>query len=226
MSYEIVDTGNAESLREGIERARELLSEGHSIVIPTDTVYGVGCDAFSPTAVNDLLALKGRGRHMPPPVLVGSAEEVPRLVSNIPAGAQALMDAFWPGGVTIVFRALPELTWDLGDTQGTVALRMPDHLVARELLVSTGPLAVSSANVTGALPALNVDEAVAHFGNRVPLYFDGGPVGASYPDAPGNAGSTIVDASALDSGGPWRVIRHGVVPEDSLRQVARGEWEN
>lgn len=162
---------------------------------------------------------------MPPPVLVAGPEDVQSLVADIPASASAVMSEFWPGGVTVIFSAHPSLAWDLGDTQGTVAIRMPADDVALELLALTGPLAVSSANLTGGLPALNVQEALEALGSSVAVYLDGGPVGQLYADAPGNPGSTIVDASALDSGGPWRVVRRGVVPVEDIRVIAGGEWE-
>ncbi len=202
----------------------EALRSGDSIIMPTDTVYGIACDAFSPRAVNTLLAHKGRGRHMPPPVLVASAEDAHPLVRTIPAGAAAVMAQFWPGGVTIIFQASPEVEWDLGETQGTVAIRMPRHPVALELLRQSGPLAVSSANLTGKHASVTIEEAYEQFGDALGIYIDAGPVGHAYPDAPGNPGSTIVDATALDSGGPWRVVRHGVVPLDDIAAVAGGEW--
>jgi len=209
----------------GLLKARDVLCSGQCIVMPTDTVYGIACDAFSPAAVSTLLALKGRGRHMPPPVLVGNPQDVEKLVTNIPDGARAVMNHFWPGGVTIIFEANPDVEWDLGETAGTVAIRMPDHPVALELLGLSGPLAVSSANRTGALPALDAEEALAAFGDDVSLYVDAGRVGSLYTGAPGDPGSTIVDATALATGGPWKVVRHGVCPSVDLRAVAGGDWD-
>jgi len=162
---------------------------------------------------------------MPPPVLVAGVADVERLVADIPSSARAVMSEFWPGGVTIIFAAHPSVAWDLGETQGTVAIRMPADAVALALLELAGPLAVSSANLTGGLPALTVAEAKEQLESRVALYLDGGPVGQLYADAPGNPGSTIVDASAVNSGGPWRVVRRGVVPVEDIRAVAGGEWE-
>lgn len=206
--------------------AHAAITRGELIVMPTDTVYGVACDAFSPEAVTRLLVSKGRGRQMPPPVLVGSPDDVGALVHNVPDSAKAVMEAFWPGGVTIIFEADPSLAWDLGDTAGTVALRMPDHDVALDLLALTGPLAVSSANQTGALSAHTALEALSQLGDSVSVYLDGGVVGRLGDTAAANPGSTIIDASALDSGGPWRVVRQGVQSMESLRAVARGEWES
>lgn len=221
----IVRVENPAERATGLARARDLIAQGRCIVMPTDTVYGIACDAFQPDAVSTLLATKGRGRHMPPPVLIGDTHDAAKLVTHIPPGARAVIERFWPGGVTIIFEANPDVEWDLGETSGTVAIRMPDHPVALELLKLTGPLAVSSANRTGELPALNADEAVAQFGDDVPLYVDAGQVGSRYSDASGNPGSTIIDATGLTKGGPWKVVRHGVVPIDDLRAVAGGEWD-
>jgi tRNA threonylcarbamoyl adenosine modification protein (Sua5/YciO/YrdC/YwlC family) len=193
--------------------------------MPTDTVYGIACDAFSPDAVNLLLATKGRGRHMPPPVLVGGLDDVPGLVRHIPDDSRLVMESFWPGGVTIVLWANPALEWDLGDTSGTVAIRMPDHPVALELLRMTGPLAVSSANRTGQPAAQDAGEAYAQFGDDVPVYVDAGRVGQEPSPSLEQPGSTIIDATGLDAGGPWRVLRYGVRSIEDIRAVTSGEWE-
>jgi len=221
----VIDSSNPGAWEDGCSRALEALGAGQSIIIPTDTVYGIACDAFSPEAVNALLSHKGRGRHMPPPVLVASAEDVSRLVRTIPDGARALMEQLWPGGVTVIFEAAADVEWDLGETQGTVAIRMPDHPVALELLRESGPLAVSSANLTGQHSSLTIDEPMDQFGDAISVYVDAGLVGHAYADAPGNPGSTIVDATEVASGGPWRVIRHGVVPWEDVKAVTGGEWE-
>ena len=131
--------------RAALREATEALGEGRVIVMPTDTVYGVGADPFNPDGVAGLLAAKGRGREKPPAVLVPSAETVDGLAMNVPSYARRLMERFWPGGLTLIFRAQPSLMWDLGDTNGTVGLRVPDDEIALELLRSSGPMAVSSA---------------------------------------------------------------------------------
>src|SRR5580658_528231 len=132
----------------GIEAAVTAARAGELIVLPTDTVYGIGADAFIPASVTTMLAAKGRGRSMPPPVLIGTSRAAAALVDDLGAFGQALIDEFWPGALTLVFRASPTLAWDLGDTKGTVALRMPLHPIALEVLRQTGPMAVSSANRT------------------------------------------------------------------------------
>jgi tRNA threonylcarbamoyl adenosine modification protein (Sua5/YciO/YrdC/YwlC family) len=221
----IIDSADSRAWEEGRPVALEALRSGHSIIMPTDTVYGIACNAFSPEAVNALLAHKGRGRHMPPPVLVASAEDATALARSVPLEAAALMSEFWPGGVTIILQASPDVEWDLGDTQGTVAVRMPNHPVALDLLRESGPLAVSSANLTGQHASVTVSEAYEQFGDALGVYIDAGPVGHAYADARGNPGSTIVDVTEVDSGGPWRVLRHGGVPWEDLRAVVGGVWE-
>lgn len=193
----------------GIEQAAEVVRRGELVVLPTDTVYGLGTDAFTPEAVAALIAAKGRGRDMPVPVLVGSPRTLDGIATGLSATARALVEAFWPGGLTVVARAQPSLRWDLGDTGGTVAVRMPLHPVAIDLLQATGPMAVSSANLTGRPPATTVDEAVEQLGEAVSVYLDGGPSGDPVP-------STIVDVT----GDAPRLLRAGAVGEDALREVS------
>ena len=127
------------------------------MVLPTDTVYGLAADAFDKDSVQELLDAKGRGRDMPPPVLVSAATTLDALAVRVPTWARALVEEFWPGALTLVCHAHASLQWDLGDTRGTVAVRMPDHPVALEILERTGPLAVSSANLTGRPAATEAD---------------------------------------------------------------------
>jgi tRNA threonylcarbamoyl adenosine modification protein (Sua5/YciO/YrdC/YwlC family) len=193
----------------GIEQATDAVRRGELVVLPTDTVYGLGTDAFSPEAVGDLLKAKGRGRDMPVPVLVGSPRTLDGIATRLGTAARALVEAFWPGGLTLVAHAQPSLQWDLGDTGGTVAVRMPLHPVAIELLQATGPMAVSSANTTGRPPATTADEAVEMLGDSVSVYLDGGPSGEPVP-------STIVDVT----GDVPRVLRAGALGVELLREVA------
>jgi tRNA threonylcarbamoyl adenosine modification protein (Sua5/YciO/YrdC/YwlC family) len=192
-----------------IDEAVHALGRGRLVVLPTDTVYGIGADAFAPAAVGALLAAKGRGRQMPPPVLVPDVRTVDGLCEDVPDDARRLMEAFWPGALTVICRAQPSLAWDLGDTRGTVAVRMPDHPAALALLRRTGPLAVSSANLTGSPAALTAAEAQAQLGASVDVYLDGGV-------APGGVASTIVDATT----DRLRVVRLGALAVDELSAVA------
>ncbi|MET0898803.1 MAG: L-threonylcarbamoyladenylate synthase, partial [Mycobacterium sp.] len=154
--FDCADPAQRES---GIASAVSAAKGGRLVVLPTDTVYGIGADAFDPEAVRGLLAAKGRGRNMPPPVLVSSATTLDALAVRVPGYARALVEEFWPGPLTLVCHQQSSLQWDLGDTRGTVAVRMPDHEVALAILDRTGPLAVSSANKTGMPAATDADQA-------------------------------------------------------------------
>ena len=191
-----------------LDEAVNVLSRGGLVVLPTDTVYGIGADAFTPPAVQALLDAKGRGRQMPPPVLIPDARTLDGLATDVPAGARALAEAFWPGGLTLIVRAQPSLAWDLGETRGTVALRVPDHPTALALLRRTGPLAVSSANRTGSPAAVTAQDAYAQLGDTVAVYLDAG-------DAPGQVASTIVDAT----GETLRLVRAGALSLEQLTAV-------
>ena len=182
------------------------------MVFPTDTVYGIAADAFSPLAVTLLLASKGRSRKMPPPVLIPRLNALDGLATDVPAEARRLAEAFWPGGLTLILHAQPSLDWDLGETKGTVALRIPADDVAQDLLTLTGPLAVSSANRTGQAAALTAAEAEAQLAESVEVYLEGGPRPAEGADA---LPSTIVDATAV----PLRVVRQGAISLERLREV-------
>jgi tRNA threonylcarbamoyl adenosine modification protein (Sua5/YciO/YrdC/YwlC family) len=193
----------------GLEEATAAVVRGALVVLPTDTVYGVAADAFSPEAVAALLAARDGGRGAPPAVLVGSVRAATALAETLGAFGQELIDEFWPGPLTLVLKASPTLKWDLGDTNGMVAVRMPLHPVALDLLRRTGPLAVSSASKTGSPAATTVAEAEEQLGDSAEVYLDNGPCAE-------NAPSTIVD---LTSGMP-RVLRAGAISIDQLRKVA------
>src|SRR4051794_23544766 len=186
----VVDCADPVSLLPGMREARAAISRGDLIVMPTDTVYGIAADAFQPMAVRRLLAAKGRGPDSPPPVLVPTRATLEALAETVPDAVTRLVEAFWPGALTVILPAQPTLSWDLGDTNGTVALRMPDDRIALELLAETGPLAVSSANLTGEPPATTAEDAVLQLGDVVDVYLDNGPTNGPVP-------STIIDATAL-----------------------------
>jgi tRNA threonylcarbamoyl adenosine modification protein (Sua5/YciO/YrdC/YwlC family) len=192
----------------GIAAAALAVQRGQLVVLPTDTVYGIGADAFSPAAVKRLLAAKGRGRDMPPPVLVSAATTLDALAVGVPSYARALVAELWPGPLTLVCRQQSSLQWDLGDTRGTVAVRMPDHDVALELLSRTGPLAVSSANKTGLPAATDADAAESMLGDAIEVLLDAGA-------SPGEQPSTIVDVT----GETGRVLRLGAVSLDRLDEI-------
>ena len=194
--------------RAGLEAAAHAAAAGELVVLPTDTVYGIGADAFNAAAVRALLAAKGRGPDMPVPVLVGSWTTIEGLVMAVPPVARTLVEAFWPGGLSLVIEHAPSLQWDLGDAKGTVMVRMPLHPVAIDLLRLVGPMAVSSANRSGSPPATTAGDAHAQLGDQVAVYLDGGP-------SPIGVASTVVDIT----GDVPRVLRVGAVPLDRLRDV-------
>jgi len=195
--------------------AKNALKAGRLVVLPTDTLYGIGADAFDSEAVAALLRAKGRGRDMPVPVLVGSWNTIDGLVYSVRPQARDLIRAFWPGALSLVVRQAPSLQWDLGDAHGTVMLRMPLHPVAIELLREVGPMAVSSANISGRPPAVTVDDARAQLGDLVEVYLDGGP-------SEQQAASTIVDLT----GAHPRVLRQGPVTVDDIAKVIGVEPES
>lgn len=202
------DTNDATDRVTGLREAKSAVRRGELVVLPTDTVYGIGADAFSTEAVGDLLAAKGRGRGMPSPVLIGSPNTLHGLVTDFSELAWELVDAFWPGALTLVAKHQPSLQWDLGETRGTVAVRMPLHPVAIELLTETGPLAVSSANLTGHPVPETCDAAQDMLGDSVSVYLDGGPT-------PGIVPSSIVDVT----GRVPVLLRAGALDADELRKV-------
>jgi L-threonylcarbamoyladenylate synthase len=204
----MLDCNDPDSRENAIAAAARAIEGGSVVVLPTDTLYGIGADAFNPAAVTGLLAAKGRGRDMPVPVLVGSWNTIDGLVSYVSSDARALIEAFWPGGLTLVVEHAPSLAWDLGDARGTVALRMPLHPVALELLAKTGPMAVTSANRTSMPPATTAQQAYDQLGESVSVYLDGGEV-------PIGQASTIVD---LTDEVPI-VLRAGAITIEALRDV-------
>ncbi|MGN9838524.1 L-threonylcarbamoyladenylate synthase [Nonomuraea sp. H19] len=202
------DCSDLEQRAEGLTEAAAAVRRGELVVLPTDTVYGIGADAFTPSAVTALLDAKGRGRDMPPPVLVGTVRAATALIDDMGPYGQDLIDAFWPGPLTIVCKANRALSWDLGDTKGTVAVRMPLHPVALDLLKETGPMAVSSANRSGAPAATTAEEAEEQLGDSIAVYLDGGKTTDNTP-------STILD---LTTAVP-RLLRRGAIPVEKLRGI-------
>jgi L-threonylcarbamoyladenylate synthase len=215
----LFDCSVGAELLTGMRFARSAIGKGEVVVIPTDTVYGVAVDAFQPDAVQRLLDAKGRGRQSPPPVLIPGIPTLDALAETVPDEVRALVAEFWPGGLTIILPARTSLVWDLGETRGTVALRMPSNSIALELLSDIGPLAVSSANLTGQPAARTAQDAEAQLGDSVSVYLDDGEVGRANDGAP-DPGSTIVDATGLlRTDGKLRIVRHGVISDDAIREI-------
>ncbi|MFY9263720.1 MAG: threonylcarbamoyl-AMP synthase [Actinomycetaceae bacterium] len=205
----IVQVDDAGARAADLRLVRDIVADGQVICLPTDTVYGIGADPFNSSAVDALLTAKSRTRAMPPPVLVANLDQARSLVADIPTPAHALIDAFWPGALTIILPAAPHLGWDLGETEGTVALRMPDLQVTRDILESVGPLAVTSANLTGQPPATSIGQAYEQLGEAVSLYLDAGPSRGGVP-------STIVRWE----GQRFAVVRVGAISVAQLAEVS------
>lgn len=202
MKYDV--TTEFEAAKEAVAAAARA---GELVVLPTDTVYGVGADAFSAAAVQRLLDAKGRDRTMPPPVLIGDSATIAALTVDVPHWVQPMINELWPGALTIICRAQPSLQWDLGETRGTVALRVPAHDRVRDILRATGPLAVSSANRTGLPPARDVEHAESMLGETVSVYVDGGSSADAVP-------STILDVT----GSTAQILRTGAVSLTTLHR--------
>ncbi len=205
---EVFDCADETQRPAGIASAVSALKGGRLVVMPTDTVYGIGADAFDGAAVAALLAAKGRGRDMPVPVLVGSWHTIDGLVYSVPESARELIRAFWPGALSLVVQQAPSLQWDLGDAQGTVMLRMPLHPVAIDLLREVGPMAVSSANISGRPAAVTAADAREQLGDLVEVYLEAGP-------SANGAASTIVDLT----GAQPRILREGPVSSAAIATV-------
>lgn len=205
---QLFDCSDPDQREIGIASAISALKGGRLVVLPTDTVYGIGADAFDGDAVAALLEAKGRGRDMPVPVLVGSWHTIEGLVYSVPHTARELIRAFWPGALSLVVRQAPSLQWDLGDAHGTVMLRMPLHPVAIELLRQVGPMAVSSANLSGQPAAVTAEQAREQLGDAVEVYLQAGP-------SEQQAASTIVDLT----GAHPRVLRQGPVTVEAIATV-------
>lgn len=208
LSERLLDCTDPATRDEALQKAAEAVRAGQVVVLPTDTVYGVGADAFDVVAVAMVLAAKHRGREMPPPVLVPNPRTVDGLADGVPMYAKILMRQFWPGPLTLVLRAQSSLQWDLGETNGTVALRMPDDDLALRLLAEVGPMAVTSANVTGQPAATTGQEALDQLGGAVAVYLEDGP-------RTGGLASTILDCTGEEP----VILRHGALGADEIRGV-------
>lgn len=212
MSRRIVDV--TEDREVAIERAAEVLRDGKIVVLPTDTVYGVAADAFNTTGTRRIFGAKRRSRRFPLPVLVRTPKQLLGLCSSVPAAADHLMAAYWPGPLTIIVQADPGLQWDLGDNRGTVAVRMPLDDLTLDLIREVGPIAATSANLSGQPAATTATDAHLQLGDLVELYLDDGERGDLTP-------STIVDVTRAEP----EVLREGPLPSEDVLAVARGELD-
>ncbi|MCL1838020.1 MAG: L-threonylcarbamoyladenylate synthase [Propionibacteriaceae bacterium] len=187
--------------------ALNVIRDGGCVVLPTDTVYGIAANPFNPDAVQHLLDTKRRGKDMPPPILIADARTMFALAAEISQPLEAVTERFWPGGLTVIVKTHPALA-AFAPKSATIALRVPAHRFTCDLLRITGPLAVSSANISGNPPATTNAAAVAQFGEQVPLYLD-------FDATPGSEPSTILDMT----GATPKILRSGVVSAKELGEV-------
>jgi L-threonylcarbamoyladenylate synthase len=193
-----------------IEAAARAALEGSLVVLPTDTVYGIGTRPDDPAATARLFEAKGRPRELELPVLVPS-KEAARRIASFDERAEALALRFWAGPLTIVLpRADPARAWDLGGDPNTIGVRMPHDLLTLAVLARTGPLAVSSANRSGDPTPSTCDAVEATFGGAVDVYL-------CAPEALSGSASTVVELAS----GTWRVLRAGAVPDEELADALR-----
>ena len=193
---------------QGIAAAAEAVKSGQLVVLPTGTMYGLGANAFDADAVAELRRVKGHGREVAAPVFVGSQQTLDGLVLSLPQAARELVEAFWPGELSVVVEHAPSLAWDAGDSDGTFLVRMPLHPVALELLRETGPMVVVAAGAAGQPAPRTAAEAAEQLGSAVSVYLEAGPCGEPTP-------STIVDCAE----DPPQLLRAGALLPDTLRTV-------
>ncbi|MBI3286477.1 MAG: threonylcarbamoyl-AMP synthase [Chloroflexi bacterium] len=189
--------------------AVRLLRAGRLVVLPTDTVYGVAAHALLPTAIERLYKAKGRPRDKPLAILLADVDQLERVASQVPEAARRLAQRFWPGGLTLVLPKKPELPAILSAGGPGIAVRLPDHSVAREIIRRLGaPVAASSANRSGGPDPRTAQEAVRELGPHLHLVLDGGP-------SPGGVPSTVVDLTSS----PPRIVREGAIPRSAIADL-------
>lgn len=194
--------------RKAIKLARRLLREGEVVAFPTDTVYGLGANAFERFAVRQIFAVKERPPDKALPVFIYQIDDLNLVARHVPNQAWPLLRAFWPGDLTVVLPKNPALPDDVTVGENTVAVRIPDHPVSLDLVVEVGrPLAVTSANLSGQPTPLTAQAVAEQLDGRIPLVLDGGPSPTSQP-------SSIVDLSVS----PPRLLRQGRLTLEMLRE--------
>lgn len=207
MHTEVLTTSHPDALT----RARQVLQDGGLVAFPTDTVYGLASRVDSVRAIEKLFAAKGRDFNKAIAVLVGSVDQLPLVAQNFPPPALRLAERFWPGALTLVVQRLAALP-DVLSPLPTVGLRMPNHPFALALLRACGPLATTSANISGEPNPVTAADVAAQLSGRIDLILDGGP-------CPGGVPSSVVDCTR--PGLP--VLRHGAISEVDLRAALAGE---
>jgi len=202
-----IDPGKPDE--EKLAEAVRVLREGGVVVFPTETFYGLGADARNETAVEKIFRIKGRNFRNPLPVIVADDGELIPLVEEIPAAATILMQTFWPGPLTLIFRAAPSVSSRLTGGTGKIGIRVSSHPVARFLAASlAGPLTATSANPSGGPECSSADAVIRVLGDLPDAVIDGGAT-------PGGAGSTILDVTVF----PPRILREGAIPRNLILNV-------
>jgi len=192
---------------DAIKQAADVIQAGGVAAFPTDTVYGIGVSAFNEKAIEKIYEVKGRSYLKAIPILVGDLESLKRITPPISPKFQRIIAKFWPGALTLVLPLLPDMPGNLSPA-ATIGLRLPDHDQVRDLLRVTGPLAATSANLSGKASALTAAEVLQQLEGRIDLILDGGSV-------PGGQASTVLDCS----GEKLKVLRKGPIDMDSILRV-------
>jgi L-threonylcarbamoyladenylate synthase len=187
-----------------ISRALGILHSGGLVAFPTDTVYGLGALAFDERAVESVYTAKDRPAEKAIPILIGDSDDIGKVAIDIPSAAHKLASRFWPGPLTILIPKRADLPEAVSAT-ATVGVRLPDHEVARALLRAAGPMAVTSANISGEQSPVTAEEVYRQLGNRIALIIDGG-------QTPGRLPSTLVDCTAPE----LKILREGPISLEEL----------
>lgn len=204
------DVSDPSQRADGIAAAVSSAQRGALVVVPTESSYGLGTDAFRPDGVERLRSVKGAGPHVPLPVLVGYPSTVQGLLRGLSADAHRLIEAFWPGPLTLIGSVQPSLIWDVSREE-MLAVRMPLHPVALDIARGVGPFVLTGANVAGADPARTCESAQSQFGDNVDVYLDAG-------ESPESVPSTVVDITV----DPPRLLRVGQLDLVALAAVCPG----
>jgi len=218
VTSETFDTADPNQLLEGMRKARMAIGQGRMVVIPTDTGYAVVADAFKASAVQGLREVRQMPAGAPLGVFLPGIPTLRALAEDPPELVTRLAGEFWPGALTLIVPAGESLAWDLGETKGTVALRMPSHRIALELLSETGPLVASQAAPVGTKPPATIAKVQELLGDGVAVYVgDDATVGRE-------GLSTVIDASTVDKPqGRLRLVREGVISRGDIFEVVPEE---
>lgn len=188
-----------ENCLQALEMATAVIQDGGLIAFPTDTVYGLACDVFNAAAIEKIYQIKGRDLSKAIPIMVGEIDHVFQVAEKVDERSKILIDNFWPGALTVILPKRYELPKGVSQSS-TIGIRMPDHTFCLDLLRKTGPLAVTSANLSGNPDALSAKDVIRQLNEKIQIVIDGGKSAGGIP-------STIVDCSIR----PARIIREGAI---------------